>query len=156
MSITTKFQCQKQFFFQTFQFSINAQFSSIWPINRTLLGVTTQSLGGPGSDGNKRIIHIPKRSRITGTSPSDCLVSYLGHWLRKSYPSAEIYSVYSPAPAGWAWKFIRTLWKNTNTKEWYLQHYQAEMKGKVRKEYFEEPEKFLKPNSSLEEIKSQE
>ena len=32
--------------------------------------------GGPGSDGNKGVLHIPQSSSITGTSPSDCLVSY--------------------------------------------------------------------------------
>ena len=38
--------------------------------------------------------------RITGTSPSDCLVSYPGHALvGGSYPSAEVQSVYSTAPA---------------------------------------------------------
>ncbi len=35
------------------------------------------------------------------TSPSDCLVSYLGHSLGGSYPSAEVQSVYSTAPADW-------------------------------------------------------
>ena len=37
---------------------------------------------------------------ITGTSPSDCLVSYTGHSLWwESYPSAEKQSLYSTAPA---------------------------------------------------------
>ena len=35
--------------------------------------------------------------------PSDCLVSYPGHWLGgESYPSAEKQSVYSTDPADWA------------------------------------------------------
>ena len=33
---------------------------------------------------------------------SDCLVSYLGHSFGVSYPSAEIQSVFSAAPANWA------------------------------------------------------
>ena len=39
---------------------------------------------------------------MTGTSPSDCLVSYLGQSLERSYPSAEVQLVYSTAPADWA------------------------------------------------------
>ena len=45
---------------------------------------------------------FPKSSSITGTSPSDCLVSYQGQLLRaESHPSAEKQSVYSTAPADW-------------------------------------------------------
>ena len=45
----------------------------------------------PVSDGNEEVFHIPKGSIITGTAPSDCLASYLGHILgRGSYPSAEV------------------------------------------------------------------
>ena len=40
---------------------------------------------------------------MTGTSPSDCLVSYPGHSLGgESYSSAEKQSVYSTTPADWA------------------------------------------------------
>ena len=41
---------------------------------------------------------------ITGASPSDCLVYYSGHSLVVGvfYPSAEVQSVYSTAPADWA------------------------------------------------------
>ena len=41
-------------------------------MNRTLSGATTQCLSGLGNDGNEGVLHI------TGTSPSDYLVSYLG------------------------------------------------------------------------------
>ena len=85
--------------FQTIQFSISTQFSSIWPIDRTLLGETTPDQSGPGSDGNERVLYIPQSSSITGTSPSDCLGSYLGHSLGGGYSSAEVQSVYSTAPA---------------------------------------------------------
>ena len=57
---------------------------------------------GPGSNGNEEVLHIPKSPNIAGTSPSDCLVSYPGHSLGESYPSAEEQSVYSTAPADWA------------------------------------------------------
>ena len=57
----------------------------------------------PGTDGNEEVLCIPQNSSITGTldCSSDCLVSYLGHSLVESYPSADIWSVYSTAPADW-------------------------------------------------------
>ena len=57
------------------------RFSSIWPIDKTLSGATTPGHSGPGSDGNKGLLHIPQSSSITGTSTSDCLVSYPEHSL---------------------------------------------------------------------------
>ena len=62
--------------FQTIQFSISTQFSSIWPIDRTPSDATTVGQSGPRSDGNE-VLCIPESSSITGTSPSDCLVSYI-------------------------------------------------------------------------------
>ena len=59
--------------FQTTQFSIITQFSSIRPINRTLSGATSLGMSEPGSDGNEGVLRIPQSSNITGTSPSDCL-----------------------------------------------------------------------------------
>ena len=53
---------------------------------------------------NKEVLRIPQSSSINVTSSSDCLVSYLGHSLRESYPSAETQSVYSTAPDNWARK----------------------------------------------------
>ena len=77
--------------FHAIQFNIITQFSSIWPINRSLSGATTAGQSGPGSDGNEVVICIPQNSSITGTSPSDCLVSYPG----KRYPAESItYSYY--------------------------------------------------------------
>ena len=46
-----------------------------------LSGATTPGQSGPGSDDNIEVLHIPQSSNITGTSPSDCLVSYPGHSL---------------------------------------------------------------------------
>ena len=69
----------KTVLFQAIQFSIGTQFSSVWPIDKTLCGATTPSDSGPGSDGNKGVFRIPQSSSITRTSPSDCLVSYSGH-----------------------------------------------------------------------------
>ena len=86
---------------QTIQFSINTLFSSIWLIDRTQTGATCPGPRGPGNDGNVVVLRIPQSSSITGASPSDCLVSYPGHSLRKSYPSVEMQSVYSTDPADW-------------------------------------------------------
>ena len=82
--------------------------SSIWPIGRTLSGATTPGQSWPGSNGSEGVLHIPKSSSITGSSPSNYLVSYLRHSLRESYSSAEMQSVYSTAPVDWArhWKGI--------------------------------------------------
>ena len=53
----------------------------------------------PWSDGIEGVLRIPQNSSITGTSPSDCSVSYPGHSLGESYSSVEMHSVYSTAPA---------------------------------------------------------
>ena len=93
----------KTVLFQTIQFNITTQFSSIWPIDTTLSGATTLGQIEPGSDGNEGVHHIPQSSSSTGTSPSDSLMSYPGHSLcGGSYSNAEMPSVYSTAPADWA------------------------------------------------------
>ena len=73
------------------------QFSSIWPIDRTLQGATTPGQSWPGNDGNEGVLCIPQISSITGISLSDCLVSYPGHLLGEFYPSTEVQLVYSAA-----------------------------------------------------------
>ena len=65
----------KTVLFQVIQFSISMQFSSILPIDRTLSGATTVDQSGPGSDGNEGVLRIPPNYSITGTSPSDYLMS---------------------------------------------------------------------------------
>ena len=73
--------------------------SSIWPIDRILSGATTLGQSGPGNNDNKEILYFPLSSRA-GASPLDHLMSYTGHSLGEgSYPSAEMQSVYSTAPA---------------------------------------------------------
>ena len=87
--------------------------SSIWPIDRTL-GTNTPGQSGPESNGNEVVHCIPQSSSITGTSPSDCLVSYAEHSLAGgSYPSAEKQLVYSTAPTDWE---KSGLWSNSNEK----------------------------------------
>ena len=48
----------------------------------TLSGAATSNQSGPGSKGNEEVIHIPQSSRPRD-SPSDGLVSYLGHLLER-------------------------------------------------------------------------
>ena len=44
--------------FQTIQFSISAQFSSIWTIDRTLSSATTPGQRGPWSNGNVEEVSV--------------------------------------------------------------------------------------------------
>ena len=83
------------------QFSISTQFRSIWPIDKTLSGATTSGQSRLGSNGNEGVLYIPQSSSITGTSLSNCLVSYLGHSLGESYSSVEKQLMYSTAPVDW-------------------------------------------------------
>ena len=78
----------KQFYFKQFSLAL-AHFSSIWPRDRTLSSATMPSHRWLGSDGTEGVLCIPQSSNITGTSPSDCLVSYRGHLLGVSNFSAR-------------------------------------------------------------------
>ena len=49
----------------------------MWPKDRALSGATTPGQNGPGRDDNEGVLRIPQSSSITGTSPSDCLMSYI-------------------------------------------------------------------------------
>ena len=66
------------------------------------MNATTPGQSGRGSDDDEGVLYIPQSSSITGASPSDCLLSYPEHSFGESYPSAEMQSVYSTAPADWA------------------------------------------------------
>ena len=83
----------------------------IQPMDRTKSDATDQGLSGRGSNGNKGVFRIPQSSSITGISPSDCLVSYPGHMLGKSYSSAKMQSVYSAALDDWDTKTLRQIWR---------------------------------------------
>ena len=72
------------------QFNISTQFCSILPIDRTLSRATTPEQSWPANDGNKGVQNILQSSGITGTSPSNRLVSYPEHTLRESYSSTEM------------------------------------------------------------------
>ena len=117
-NISTQFECKysvylsKTFLFQAIQFSqtvliqiiqfsISMQFSSIEPIARALSGATNPGQSGPGTNGNEGVLRIPPNSCITGTSSSDCWVSYPGHSLRGLTP-LHSYSqcILQPQPTG--------------------------------------------------------
>ena len=59
------------------------------PLDRTLSGAKKPNQSQPGSDGKEWVLRIPQNSSITGTSPSDCFVSFSGHPLGETYSSAE-------------------------------------------------------------------
>ena len=65
-------------------------------------GATTLGQSGPVSNGNEGLLCFPQSFCITGTSLSDCLVSYPGHLLWGSYLPAEKQSMYSTTPVNWA------------------------------------------------------
>ena len=93
--------------------------------NRALSGATTPGQSGPGSDGNEVVLRIPQSSSTARTSPSDCLVSYPGHSLGGSYPSAKVQSVYSTAPADWANIYLIYMYKEDlalNNLQWLICH----------------------------------
>ena len=62
-----------------------------------LSGATVPGKSRHVSDVNEGVLRFPQSACITGTSPSDCLVSYPVYTLGESYPSAEKQSVYSTA-----------------------------------------------------------
>ena len=75
--------------------------NSIWSIDMTLSDTTNPDHSEPRSKGNEGVFYIPYSSRIWA-SPSDGLMSYPGHSLEESYPSAEMQSAYSTVLANWA------------------------------------------------------
>ena len=88
--------------------------SSIWPMDRFLSDATTPGQSEPGGDGKKEELHISQSFSITEATPTDCLVSYLGHSLGESYLSA--------APVNWASIFYNTIWQSRKvleTRMWY-------------------------------------
>ena len=90
--------------FNRFQFSISTLFSFIWPIDRTLSGATLLGQSGPGSDGNKVVLHFLQSFSITRTSTSDCLVSLTWHSLAGGlipYAVGVFYSQLGKCRKGW-------------------------------------------------------
>ena len=74
--------------------------SSIWPIDMTLSFATTPSQCEPGSEGYEKVPRIPQSSGITGVSSLGVISRTLVGG--RSYPSAEMQSVYCTTPTDWA------------------------------------------------------
>ena len=67
----------------------------------TQTGATIPGQSAPGSNGNEGVLRILQSPSITGTSPSNCLVSYPGYSLGGVYSSADVKSVYATVQAHW-------------------------------------------------------
>ena len=74
--------------------------NSILSIDVNLTITTSLGQSGPGSNGYEGVLQIPQSLR-TGISPSDAVLSYPRLSLWVFYPSAEVQSIYSTAPADW-------------------------------------------------------
>ena len=59
----------KTVLFQTAQFCISTQLSSIWPIDKILSGSTTPGQNEPKNHNNEEVLRISQSSSIIGTSP---------------------------------------------------------------------------------------
>ena len=96
----------KTFLFQAIQFSQTVLIQTIqFSVSMQLVLFNPKIepyQSGPESSGNEGVLCIPQSLSIIGTSPSDCLVSYLGYSLQGSYSSAKLQLVYSTPPAVWA------------------------------------------------------
>ena len=75
MQFKCKYGLSKTFLFQTIQFSISIPLVLFNPKIGPLSHATMTGQSGPGSNGNEGVLRIPQSPNITGTSPSDCLVS---------------------------------------------------------------------------------
>ena len=81
--------------------------SSIWPIDRTLTDVTTQSQSGPGSNGNDWVLHIPQSSSIRLFSLITRILIYGG--IPFSRDAVGVF--YSPSGLEYLWEIIKCLFK---------------------------------------------
>ena len=106
----------KTVLFQAIEFSKRMQFSSIWPINRTLSGTNTPGQSRPRSDGYERgTLHSPKapallkpHQQIVLCHIPDTRVCGEGGLT----PSAEVQSVYSTTLADWAKDYAKVVLQN--------------------------------------------
>ena len=67
-------------FNQTIQFSISMPLVLFYPLTGPYQVLPHRARVDLGN-GNEGVLHIPQSPSITGTSPSDCLMSYPGHLL---------------------------------------------------------------------------
>ena len=80
---------------------------------------------GPGNNGNEGVFHIPQSSSITGTSPSDCLVSYPGDSLGRVLPLCRgtVSVFYRPSQLGNFWLEWLDIDVNFSSLSTYLMAY---------------------------------
>ena len=98
----------KQFYSQQFNSARviclhSALMSNFYSTIRVPLGATILGHSGPGSDVYEGVLRISRISRITGSSPSDCLVSYQGHLFREGFlllSRDTVGVLYSPSRLG--------------------------------------------------------
>ena len=90
---TIQFSIQKQFPFKQL-FSINTQFTSILPIDRSLSNTTAPGLSGPKTDGNERLLSFSRIFSLTGTSPSDCLLRCSCFFFIQPQPTGQCIYIY--------------------------------------------------------------
>ena len=77
------------------------------PLIGSLSGGSASGQSVPGNVSNKGVLRILQSSRIAGTSPSGCIVSYPG----QSLGSLTSLSMYSTSPADWARPLTRVTQK---------------------------------------------
>ena len=92
----------KTVLFQVIQFCISTQFRSICPIDRTLSGATSPGRVDLGAMAMKSASHSPKLQHYLNLPIRLFSVISRTIVVGGSYPSAEVRSVYSTAPADWA------------------------------------------------------
>ena len=92
----------KQFYFKQFSSAISLV------LDKTLSGAITPRPSVTGSDGNEEVLCIPQSSSITGTSPSDCLVSYTGHPWGLAPLQRSSRCIQPPQPTEQSWKMRKS------------------------------------------------
>ena len=104
---------------------------SIWPIDRALSGATARNQSGPGSD--ERVHQItPKHQvwRLTIRRFWDICKIHVGG---RSYPFAEMQSVYSTASEDWAIKdWEESAYSNSLTKNLSFVHVECKTFEKLK------------------------
>ena len=115
MSKTVPFQT-RIVLFRAVQFSTSTQFSSIWPIDRTLSSATTAGQSGPGSDGNEEVLRIPQSEHYWNLTIRLFSVIYRT-FMRGVLPPVEVQSVYSTAPADWARERLKVTEREKKERE---------------------------------------
>ena len=118
-SISTQFHV-KRVLSQVIQFSISTHFSFIWLINRTLSSATTPDQSGDGSNGTEGVLFIPQSFSIIGTSPPDCLLSYLIEggvlFMQSVYSTRWLGNIFLSsgfrfcAPTCWRWIILKLMY----------------------------------------------